>query len=133
MNKKNKHNSKHPFVWNVLLPNIFLSTLTHLQWSTPNFHGTIVQHTWRPNNLLLEHSEKLPIEFGEHLKSTNIPLRKEGHYNAYSLRIRGVSQLLIAIRPLPLLRSSCTNPYPLMGLMTPFFVGGQGGRGMTTP
>jgi len=68
----------------------------------------------KPNNLLLEHSEKLPIEFGGHLKSTNIPLRKEGHYNAYSLRRRGISRLLIAIRPLPLLRSRCTYPHPLI-------------------
>lgn len=126
MNKKNKHNSKHPFVWNVLVPNIFLSILTHLQWSTPNFHGTGVQHTWRANNLGLEHSEKLPNEFGGHLKSTNIPLRKEGHYNADSLRIRGISQLLIAIRPLPLLRSSCTNPHTLMASWPSFWRVGEG-------
>ncbi len=126
MNKKNKHNSKHPFVWNVLVPNIFLSILTHLQWSTPNFQGTGVQHTWRPNNLGLEHSEKLPNQFGGHLKSSNIPLRKEGHYNADSLRIRGISRLPIAIRPLPLLRSSCTNPHTLMASWPSFWQVGEG-------
>jgi hypothetical protein len=127
MNKKNKHNSKHPFVWNVLVPNIFLSILTHLQWSTPNFQGTGVQHTWRPNNLGLEHSEKLPNQFGGHLKSSNIPLRKEGHYNADSLRIRGISRLLIAIRPLSTFKEQLYKPSHSYGLMTFFLAGGGGG------
>jgi hypothetical protein len=59
----------------------------------------------------------------------NIPLRKEGHYNAYSLQIRGVSRLLIAIRPLPLLRSSCMNPYPLMASWPSFLWAGKGAGG----